>query len=65
MLRDKPSGERELKSAKFLHQWAQRPLTHRQTQVAEGLLGVNLSTVYRLSIRFLKDLNGYFHDLRS
>jgi hypothetical protein len=58
MLRDKPSFECECKIAKVL-----RPLTHRQAQVAEGLLGVHPLAVYCLSSRFLKDPNGYSHDL--
>jgi hypothetical protein len=63
MLRDKPSGDREWKIAKVLHLRAQGPLTRRQAQVAEGLLGLHPSAVYYLSSRFLKDPNGYSHDL--
>ena len=63
MLRDKPSGDREWKIAKVLHQRAQGPLTCRQAQVAGGLLGVHPSTVRRLRRRFLKEQNGYSHDL--
>ena len=49
MLRDKPSGDREWRTAKVLHQRAQGPLTRNQAQVAEGLFGVHPSTVHRLS----------------
>jgi hypothetical protein len=63
MLRDKPSGEREWKSAKFLRPLAQGSLTSRQAQVVASLLGVQPSTVYRLSSRFVKNPDGYFHDL--
>jgi hypothetical protein len=45
MLRDKPSGDRECKIAKVLHQRAQGPLTRRHAQVTEGLLGVQPSKV--------------------
>jgi hypothetical protein len=63
MIRDKPSADRNWKIAKVLHQWAQGPLTHRQAQVAEGMLGVHPSAVYYLSSWFLKDPNGYSRDL--
>jgi hypothetical protein len=62
-LRDKPSFECEWKIPKVLRPLAQYPLTHRQAQVAEGLLGLHPSAVYCLSSRFLKDPNGYSHDL--
>ncbi len=37
--------------------------TSRQAQVVASLLGMHPSTVYRLSSRFLKDPDGYAHDL--
>lgn len=49
--------------AKVLRTLAQCPLMHRQAQVAEGSLGVHPWAVYCLSIRFLKDPNGYSRDL--
>ena len=63
MLRDKPSGDRELKIAKVLYQRAQGPLTRRQAQVAEGLFGARSSTVHRLRDRLMTNPNGYSHDL--
>ncbi|MEI6548454.1 MAG: hypothetical protein WCN85_15665 [Burkholderiales bacterium] len=63
MLRDKPSGEREWKIAKVLRPLAQGPLTGRQAQVVAGLLGMRLSTVYRLRSWFLKGQEGYSYDL--
>jgi hypothetical protein len=60
MLRNKPSGDRECKIAKVLHQRAQGPLARRQAQVAEGLFGVHPSTVYRLRSRLVTNPNGYF-----
>jgi hypothetical protein len=45
MLRDKPSFECEWKLAKVLSPLAQGPLTRNQAKAAEGLLGVQLSTV--------------------
>ena len=63
MLRDKPSGDRECKIAKVLHQRVQGPLTRRQAQVAEGLFGARPSTVHRLRDRLVTNPNGYSHDL--
>jgi len=63
MLRDKPSCECEWKISKVLRPLAQGPLTGSQAQVVAGLLGMHPSTVYRLCSRFLKDPNGYSHDL--
>jgi hypothetical protein len=59
LLRDKSSFE----IAKVLRPLAQCPLTHRQAQVAEGLLGVNPSAVYCLSSRLVTNPNGYPHNL--
>jgi hypothetical protein len=42
MLRDKPSGEREWKSAKVLRPLAQGALTRIHAQVPAGLLGWRL-----------------------
>jgi len=58
MLPDKPSGDREWKIAKVLHQRAKGPLTRRQPQVAEGLFGVHPSTVHRLLSRLVTNPNG-------
>jgi hypothetical protein len=63
MLRDKPSGDREWKIAKVLHQRAQGPLTRRQAQIAGGLFGVHPSTVHRLRGRLVTNPNGFSHDL--
>ena len=63
MVRDKPSGDREYKIAKVLHQRVQGPLTRRQAQVAEILCGARPSTVHRLRDRLVTNPTRYSHDL--